>query len=60
MEDQQKVIYYCYLIASVSFCISAVINFFSNDTSFLTMVHLCLGATFLCLASTSKKDKSGK
>lgn len=57
MEDQQKVIYYCYLIASVSFFISAAINFFSNDTSSMTVIHLSLGATFLCLASSHRKGK---
>ena len=57
MEDKQKVAYYCYLVASVSFFISAAINFFSNDTSSMSVIHLSLGATFLCLASTHRKDK---
>ena len=60
MGDKQKVSYYCYLLASVSFFISAVINFFSSDMRYLAVIHLCLAAVFLYLASTCKRDKSEK
>ncbi|MDE6501017.1 MAG: hypothetical protein K2K02_09635 [Ruminococcus sp.] len=57
MKDKEKFAFYCYLVASVSFFISATINFFSKETKYLTVTHICLGTSFLCLASTHKKDK---
>lgn len=60
MKDKDKAAFYCYLAASVLFFISAAINLFSNDTKYMSGTHFCLGAAFLCLASTYKKDKSEK
>lgn len=60
MKDKEKAAFYCYLTASIFFFISAGLNFFSNDTKYMSGIHCCLGATFLYLASTYKKDKSEK
>ena len=58
MKDKEKIAFYCYLAASVCFFISAVINFFGNK--YMAVTHLCLGAAFLGLASTHRKDKDAK
>lgn len=57
MKEKEQVSYYCYLIASFCFFISAVINLFSNDTQYLSVVQFCLVAVFLCLAFARRKGK---
>lgn len=54
MKDKEKISYYCFLVASVCFFICAVIGFFSEGSRGMAVTHLCLGAAFLCLASTHK------
>lgn len=60
MKEKEKIAYYCYIVASICFYISAIIEFFSDESTGMAVTHLCLGSAFLCLATTQinkKKDK---
>lgn len=57
MKEKEQVSFYCYLIASFCFFISAVINLFNNDTQYLSVIQFCLVAVFLYLAFAHKKGK---
>ena len=48
----EKVSYALFLVASICFYISAIICFVSkNNNNSIGIMNLCLGSTFLCLAS---------
>lgn len=48
---KEKIAFFCLLIASVCFYISAAIGIFGNNGSNWE-VRLCLGSAFLCIALT--------
>lgn len=57
MKKKKQVSFYCYLIASFCFFISAVINLFSKDTQYLSVMQFFLVSVFLYLASVSRNGK---
>lgn len=59
---EEKITGICYLLASISFYLSAVMDFTGTDGGNGT-VHLCLGSAFLCISFihlNRDKDKNGK
>lgn len=59
-NKKEKIVFICFLVASICFYISAIINISSNDGSDWA-VNLCLGSAFLCLSTTHlNKNKSNK
>lgn len=59
-NNKEKITFICFLIASICFYISAIINIISKDGS-NWVVNLCLGSAFLCLSTTHlNKDKNNK
>ena len=67
-NNQEKITFICFIIASICFYISAIFGFINKSS--MAVVHLCLGSTFLCLSSVhynnykknndSKKDEESK
>ncbi len=62
-DKSEKISFICYLIASVCFYISGILDIINKDDNWV--IGLCLGSAFLCLSTThlnknddkSKKDK---
>ena len=50
-NNKNKIAFVCFLIASICFYISAIIDIINKDGSNWA-VNLCLGSTFLCLSTT--------
>ncbi len=63
-EKREKISFVCFLTASICLYISAIFCFISDATDKSTgIINLCLGSTFLCLASVhinKTKDKNDK
>ncbi len=58
-NNKEKLSFICYLVASICFYISSIIEIISKDRNWV--VNLCLGSAFLCLSTTHlNKDKNGK
>ncbi len=62
MKKENKIVMICYMTASICFYISAIFCFISETTdNSRGIVSLCLGSTFLCLASVYiNKDRNSK
>lgn len=59
---EEKITRICYLLASVCFYLSAVLEFTGTDGG-NGAVNLCLGSAFLCLSCmhlSKDRDKNGK
>lgn len=57
-EKREKISFVGFLTASIIYFIGSVLNFIDKNTSTAVM-FLCLGFSFLCLATTHlDKDKS--
>lgn len=58
-EKQERIGFICYIIASICFYISAILDIINKDDNWF--IGLCLGSAFLCLSSTQlNKDKNNK
>lgn len=59
MKKEQKIAFICYLVASICFYISAIIEIVSKEDS-NWVVNLCLGSAFLCLSTTQLNQENKK
>ena len=55
---QEKISFICYLIASICFYISAILDIINKEDNWV--IGLCLGTAFLCLSSTHLSKDKGK
>ena len=55
---KEKISFICYLIASICFYISAVLDIINKEDNWV--IGLCLGTVFLCLSSTHLSKDKGK
>lgn len=59
-EKREKVSFVGFLTASIIYFIGSILNFIDKNTS-TGVMFLCLGFSFLCLATTHlDKDKNNK
>lgn len=59
-NKKEKVNFICFIIASICFYFVSIMNFIDKNIS-TAVIFLCLGSSFLCLASTHlNKDENNK
>lgn len=61
-DKREKISFVGFLTASICYFIGAILNFIDKNTGTAVM-FLCLGFSFLCLATThldKRKDKNNK
>ena len=46
-----------FLVASICYCISSILLFFTKENTNMAVTNLCLGSCFFCLSQTNDKKK---